>query len=110
MQPLENTKNLLMILRGNPHAIVRHRKERFTASFLCSNMNARGVFSSILYRVSDEVLEQLNKMRFPALDSGQTIARHNGPTLFDRRLEILRRLLKDEIQIDPFSDPFPSPP
>ena len=76
MKPLKHAENRLIVLRADPNAIVGHGKEPFSITFLSGKMNNGRLLSVVLDRVPREILEELHKTRFVAVDgpagSGKT--------------------------------------
>src|ERR1700730_10327766 len=63
-------------------------------------MNTWRTLSTILDRITNQILEELHTMRLLTVNGGEMITGDNRPALVDRSLEILSHLLKDRIEIN----------
>src|SRR5687767_2352591 len=83
MQPLEQTKNPVKVLRIDADPVVLDRKQPLRSGILDgADMDLRDGVAVILDRVADEVLKQLNQLRFIRQNAGEWIMRHPSATVF----------------------------
>jgi hypothetical protein len=100
MQPLEDAKNLLVILGRNSNAVIGHAKLPQTTLTHGRHMDLQRTLTSVLKGVADQILEELNELWLVAVDCRQRIARDAPSGFLDRGLTVLDSRLEDVIKID----------
>ena len=100
VKSLEDAKNLFMMLRGNPDAIVGDRETPLAIRSLGGDPNPKWTFRPVLDGVADEILKELDEMRPVPAHNGQGIAGDYRSTLLDRGLQALVHFLKNLIEVE----------
>src|SRR5439155_10645338 len=100
VQPLEHAKNLLVILRRDPDAVILHGDTPQAILPFRGYMNERRAIAPVLDAIADQILEELHEMRLVAENGGQRVTANGRPGFLDRDPAVFEHRLEYAIKID----------
>ena len=100
MQALEESENLLRILRFDPNPIISHGEYAPAVPLVCSDVDTRNLLTAILDGVANQVLKQLGKPAFMDSNHRQLRGGDGSPGLLKCSPHAFQDLGEDARRID----------